>query len=156
MESGTKTKLYESVSQIACVCVSFVLVLNVHIPLYLGSRKKPFFRTYKFFIFSSSFNYISLYKFCELPNFYFRSLLTLHSVSMTLISPMWHSVILTLFPKFRYLDEKMFRYLDEKMYLGRLLFPLAKIVMVPLWNHPILISKGENVARSNRFWLCPD
>ncbi len=58
MESGTKTNLYEPVSKIACVCVSFVLVLNIHIPLYLGSRRKPFFRTCKFFLFfSSSFNY---------------------------------------------------------------------------------------------------
>jgi hypothetical protein len=157
MESGTKTKSYKPVSQIACVCVSFVLVLNVHIPLYLGSRRKPFFWTYKFLLFfSSNFSYINLYKFCELPNFYFWSLLTLRSVSMTLISPMWHGVTLTIFPKFPYLDEKMFHYLDEKMYLGRWLFPLAKFLMVPLWNHLILISKGENVARSDRFWLCPD
>jgi hypothetical protein len=49
VESGTKTKCYEHVSQIACVCVSFFWVLNVHIPLYPGSRKKPFFWTFKFF-----------------------------------------------------------------------------------------------------------
>ncbi len=49
MESGTKTKSYKPVSQITCVCVSFVLVLNVHIPLYLSSRRKPFLRTLKFF-----------------------------------------------------------------------------------------------------------
>ncbi len=40
--------------------------------------------------------------------FYFRSLLTLHSVSLTLISLMWHGITLTLFLKFWYLDEKMY------------------------------------------------
>jgi hypothetical protein len=88
MESGTNTKFYELVSQITCVCVPFILVLNIHIPLYLDSRGKPFFWTSKFFFFSSSFNYINSYKFFELPIFYFRSLLTLCSVSLTLISPM--------------------------------------------------------------------
>ncbi len=38
MESGTKTKSYQLVSQIACICVSLFLVLNVHIPLYNPSR----------------------------------------------------------------------------------------------------------------------
>jgi hypothetical protein len=41
--SGTNTKLYEPVSQIACVSVSIFLILIVHIPAYLGSRGKPFF-----------------------------------------------------------------------------------------------------------------
>ncbi len=48
--SGTKTKSYELVSQIACVsrqCLNF-LVLNVHIPAYLGSRGKPLFRNFFF------------------------------------------------------------------------------------------------------------
>jgi hypothetical protein len=49
MESGTNTKFYKPVSQIACICVSFILVLNIHIPLYLDSRGEPFFRTSKFF-----------------------------------------------------------------------------------------------------------
>ncbi len=44
ISSGTKTKLYEPVSQIACFCVLIFFVLNVHIPEYLGSRGKPFFR----------------------------------------------------------------------------------------------------------------
>jgi hypothetical protein len=48
MGSGTKTKSYEPVSQIACVSVSIFFVLNVHIPAYLGSRGKHFFGT-KFF-----------------------------------------------------------------------------------------------------------
>ncbi len=71
MESGTNTKFYKPVSQIACICVLFVLVLNIHIPLYLDSRGKHFFRTSKFFFFSSSFNFINPYKFFELPNFLF-------------------------------------------------------------------------------------
>ncbi len=122
--SGTKTKPYEHVSQIACLFVSFFWVLNVHIPLYLGSRRQSFFRTPKFFLFfSSCFNYINSYKFCELPNFYFWSLLNLRSVSLAMISLMWHGITLTLFPKFCYLDEKMVHYLEEKMYLGRWLFP---------------------------------
>jgi hypothetical protein len=50
MGSGTKTKLYEPVSQIACVIVSIFFVLNVHIPAYLGSRGKPFFRNSKCFL----------------------------------------------------------------------------------------------------------
>jgi hypothetical protein len=58
MESGTKMKLYEPVSQIACVCVSLFLVLNAHIPLYLGLS-------------SSSFSYINSYKFFESPNVLF-------------------------------------------------------------------------------------
>ncbi len=41
-----------------------------------------------------------------------------------MISPMWHGITMTLFPKFQYLHKKMLRYLDEKMYLGRWLFPL--------------------------------
>jgi hypothetical protein len=45
MESGSNTKLYEPVSQIACVCVSIILVINIHIPLYLHSKGKPFFLT---------------------------------------------------------------------------------------------------------------
>ncbi len=49
MESGTKTKPYKHVSQISCIGVSFLGVLNIHIPLYLGSRRKPFFWTSKFF-----------------------------------------------------------------------------------------------------------
>ncbi len=62
------------VSNCMHMCLIF-FVLNVHIPLYLGSRRKPFFRTSKFFLFfSSSFNYINLYKFCELQIFYFQSL----------------------------------------------------------------------------------
>jgi hypothetical protein len=51
MESGTNTKFYKPVSQIACVCVSFFWVLNIHIPLYLDSREKPFFQTSKFFLY---------------------------------------------------------------------------------------------------------
>jgi hypothetical protein len=50
MKSGTKTKLYELVSQIAWVHVLFFLVLNVHIPLYLGARRKSFFQTSVFFV----------------------------------------------------------------------------------------------------------
>ncbi len=46
--SGTKTKSYVPVSQIACVSVSNVLVLIVHISVYLGSRGKPFFWNLKF------------------------------------------------------------------------------------------------------------
>ncbi len=107
------------------VYVSPFLVLNEQVLLYLGSRRKPFFRTFKFFLlFSFCFDYINLYKFCELPNLYFWSLLNLCSVLLALISRMWHGVTLTLFPKFRYLDEKMFHYLDEEMYLGRWLFSL--------------------------------
>jgi hypothetical protein len=41
--SDTNMKLYKQVSQIACISVSIILVLNVHIPAYLGSRGKPFF-----------------------------------------------------------------------------------------------------------------
>ncbi len=67
--------------------------------------------------------------FTNLQKFYFRSLLTLCSMSLSLISPMWHGVTLTLFPKFWYLHEKMFCYLDEKMYLGRWLFPLANFFL---------------------------
>jgi hypothetical protein len=48
--SGTKTKPYEPMSQIACISVSNVFVLNVHIPAYIGSRGKPFFRNSKFFV----------------------------------------------------------------------------------------------------------
>jgi hypothetical protein len=33
--------------------VSIFLVLNVHIPAYLGSRGKPFFGTHKFFVVSA-------------------------------------------------------------------------------------------------------
>jgi hypothetical protein len=47
MESGTNPKFYEPVSQIACICDSFYFVLNLHIPLYLDSKEKPFFRTFK-------------------------------------------------------------------------------------------------------------
>jgi hypothetical protein len=50
MGSGTKTKSYEPVSQIACVIVSIFFVLNVHISAYLGSRGKPFFWHSKFFL----------------------------------------------------------------------------------------------------------
>jgi hypothetical protein len=49
MGSGTKMKLYEPVSQIACISVSIFFVLNVHIPVYLGSRGKHFFWNSKFF-----------------------------------------------------------------------------------------------------------
>jgi hypothetical protein len=70
-----------------------------------------------------------LYKFCELPNFYFRSLLNPYSVSLALISPMWHCITLTHFPKFRYLDKKM--------YLGRWLFSLPSL---PLAVPPCLNS----------------
>jgi hypothetical protein len=41
--SGTKMKSYKPVSQIAYVNVSFFLVLNVHIPAYLGSMGRPLF-----------------------------------------------------------------------------------------------------------------
>jgi hypothetical protein len=149
--SGTKTKPYKHVSQIACMCVSFFLVLNVHIPLYLGSRRKPFFRTSKFFLFSSScFNYINRCKFYESPNFYFLSLLNLCSVSLSLINPMWYGITLTLFSKFRYLDEKMFRYLDEKMYLARWLFPLPTFF---LWCLLIIIFLSWIKLTSNHFHL---
>jgi hypothetical protein len=50
MGSGTKTKSYEPVSQIACISVSIFLVLNVHIPTYLVSRGKPFFWNSRFFL----------------------------------------------------------------------------------------------------------
>ena len=43
MESGINTKFYDPVSQIASICVSIFLVLNIHIPLYLDSRGKSFF-----------------------------------------------------------------------------------------------------------------
>ena len=46
--SGTKTKLYEPVSQIACVSVSIFFLLNLHILAYLGSRGKHFFVTLSF------------------------------------------------------------------------------------------------------------
>ncbi len=52
--SGTKKKSYKPASQIACISVSIVLVLNVHIPTYLGSRKKPFFWNLKFFLLSAN------------------------------------------------------------------------------------------------------
>ncbi len=82
-----KTKLYKPMSQIACICVSFFWVLNIHIPAYLGSRRKPFAWTSKFFcMFSSCCNYINLYKFCELPNFYFGSL-------WISILCCWHSLV---------------------------------------------------------------
>jgi hypothetical protein len=48
--SGRKTKSYKPVAQIACVSVSIVLVLNVHIPVYLGSRRKPFLQNLRFFL----------------------------------------------------------------------------------------------------------
>ena len=70
MESGTNMKFYELVSQIACVCVSFFLVLNIHIPLYLDSRGKPFFRTSKFFSLVPVSN-INSYKVFESPIFLF-------------------------------------------------------------------------------------
>jgi hypothetical protein len=50
MGSGTKTKLYKPVSQIACASVSIFFVLNVHIPTYLDSRGKHFFETLSFFL----------------------------------------------------------------------------------------------------------
>jgi hypothetical protein len=43
MGSGIKMKSYKPVSEIECVSVSIVFVLNVHIPTYLGSRGKHFF-----------------------------------------------------------------------------------------------------------------
>jgi hypothetical protein len=49
--SGTKTKSYKPVSQIVRARVSIFLVLNVHIPTYLGSRGEPFFWISKFFLF---------------------------------------------------------------------------------------------------------
>jgi hypothetical protein len=49
----TKMKFYEPLSQIACVGVSIIFVLNVHIPTCLGSRGKPFFGTV-FFIVSAN------------------------------------------------------------------------------------------------------
>ncbi len=82
--------------------------------------------------------------------FYFRSLLTLCLVSLPLISLIRHGVTLTLFPKFRYLHEKMFHYLDEKMYLGRLLFPLATIFLQYLL---VIICLGWIELTSNRFHL---
>ncbi len=82
--------------------------------------------------------------------FYFQSLLTLCSVSLPLISPMWHGVTLTLFPKFRNLHEKMFCYLDEKMYLGRWLFPLATFFLHYLL---VVICLGWIELTSNRFHL---
>jgi hypothetical protein len=53
MVSWYKKKKDEPVSRIACVSVKFFLVLNVHIPVYLGSRGKPFFGTLSFFIVSA-------------------------------------------------------------------------------------------------------
>jgi hypothetical protein len=47
--SGTKTNLYKPLSQIVWAHVSIFLVLNVHIPAYLGSKRKPFFWTNIFF-----------------------------------------------------------------------------------------------------------
>ena len=82
--------------------------------------------------------------------FHFQSLLTLHSVSLPLISPMWHGVTLTLFPKFQYLHEKMFCYLDEKMYLGRWLFPLATFFLQYLL---VIIHFGWIELTSNYFHL---
>ncbi len=82
--------------------------------------------------------------------FYSRSLLTLRSVSLTLISPMWHGVTLTLFTKVRYLHEKMFCYLDEKMYLGGWLFPLATFFLRYLL---VIILLGWIELTSNHFHL---
>ncbi len=142
IESGTNTKFYKLVSQIACACVSFFLVLNIHILCTWTQGRSLFSRLLSFFFFSSSFKYINSYKFFESPIFYFRSLLTLHSVSLTLISPMWHCVTLTLFPKFRYLDEKM--------YLGRWLFSLATFFLRYLL---VIICLGWIELTSNRFHL---
>ncbi len=50
MGSGTKTKSYKPVSQIACVSVSVYLVLNVHIPAYLAQGGSTFLGTRKFFL----------------------------------------------------------------------------------------------------------
>ncbi len=82
--------------------------------------------------------------------FYFRSLMTLRSVSLPMISLMWHGVTLTLFLKFRYLHEKMFPYLDEKMYLGRWLFPLKTFFLRYLL---VIICLGWIELTSNRFHL---
>jgi hypothetical protein len=54
MGSGTRTKLYEPVSQTACISVSIFFILNVHSPAYLGSRGKPFFLNSKFFFASAN------------------------------------------------------------------------------------------------------
>ncbi len=110
---------WAGVSSCMRMCLIF-LVLNIDIPLHLDSRGKPFFRTSAFFSSLVPVSIISIrISFLNCQIFYFRSLLTLRSVSLTLISPMWQGVTLTLFPKFQYLDEKM--------YLGRWLFPLATI-----------------------------
>jgi hypothetical protein len=114
--SGTKTKLYAPMSQIVRARISILLVLNVHIPMYLGSRGKPFFDLYVFSFFLICITLISKCISSVNCQFYFRSFLTVHSVSLALISPMWHSITQTLFTKFSYLEEKM--------YLGRCLFSL--------------------------------
>jgi hypothetical protein len=44
MESGTKTKSYKPVSQIACICVSFIGTKSTH-----SLVPEPFFQTYKYF-----------------------------------------------------------------------------------------------------------
>jgi hypothetical protein len=52
-------------------------------------KEEASFKTFQVFLFfSSSFNYINSYKFSNCQMFYLRSLLTLHSVSLLLISPM--------------------------------------------------------------------
>ncbi len=142
MESCTNTNFYKLVSQIACVCVSFFLVINIHIPLYLDSRGKPFFRTSKFFSLVPVSIISIRISFSNCQFFYFRSLLTIRSLSLTLISPMWHGITLTLFPKFQYLDEKM--------YLGRWLFPLATFFLRYLL---VIIRLGWIELTSNHFHL---
>ncbi len=138
------------VSNCMCKCLIFFGTKRTHsfVP---GLNEEALFHTSKFFLFfSSSFNYINLYKFSNCQMIYFWSLLTLLSVSLPLISPMWHGVTLTLFPKFQYLHEKMFCYLDEKMYLGRWLFPLATFFLQYLL---VIIHFGWIELTSNYFHL---
>ncbi len=134
--------LQASVSSCMCMCLNFFGTKHRH-SFAPGLKGEAFFPDFFFFFFfSSSCNYINSYNFFESPFFYFRSLLTLRSVSLTLISLMWQGVTLTLFPKFQYLDEKM--------YLGRWLFPLATIF---LWYLLIIIHLGWIELASNRFHL---
>ncbi len=107
------------VSNCKCPCLNFFGTKCTHfcIP---GLKEKALFLYFQvFFLFSSYHTYINLYKYCEMPNFYFRSFLNVHSALLALFSPMWHCVTLILVPKFRYLDKKM--------YLSRWLFSLPSL-----------------------------
>ncbi len=100
------------------MCLNFFGTKHTHshVP---GLKEEALFWTYKFFFCLDPITLVNLCKYYELPSFYSRSLLNFHSVLLALISPMWHCVTLTLFPKFCYLDEKM--------YLGRWLLSLPSL-----------------------------